>query len=930
MATITGTVVLDGTNATPVAGVSRIGTNTRVFQDADYTFVDDNGNVSGQSVTLITRGFGSADSSQWSTGTINFNDSVMWLDGTTGNAQDFSRDTANPVTFTWTNGEINYRGGITHAEGGPFLRFRSTTTGQFVANIVNVAGTTFNNYNYNRADPTTAAQPGFNLATINVAQSSIAGASFNGWWANYVADLAAIGVDFSNSTYRPIANANNRYHVRLNAASDTASRSGIFAGCNFSNFGTLTDGASAGLQMFGDLAATVTNFTRDVFIIDCIFPDVSGTRQLTVNTTTNATRANARACRSWMPQVRRPNLDLVADARIKFNPSNSTLYPAPPTQLGRTFAPNTAPNNTAVHDTGYYRQTGEVIFSATTTSGIVNYNDFTGTPFTFSSLTDRPGNNVWAFNSTHQPNTGNTGVDLTTGLPSTETTIGYDVDEYMQAPAPVDALTVDATDFNQSYRTIKNAWYIGLSQYPFSDIISDYNVNGTLTTPLALTISNSSNTALAETVASPTSLTFRTAAVVSRSTGTGAITGLVSDTSISFGGLDSTLAGVAIDDVNISAPSLTNVRLFATQPTDTSTNFSFKDCAVGGTITADTDGNNDVYLVFENCTEDPDRPLVIQRGTGNGDVIVVSPPVGADLTDANVSEAPFTVAVDINLVLPTGFTLGGNTRMDVFNITGGSLVSATPLASDFTGSSITSGLTGLSTLGRSGGITDIRVVISAPGLNDSITDINVGTHTNAATITQAITATADVAFASGASYNGTVGNNTQDDADRFANSISTTWDAANTRVLYDISGYTTGQAGNVETNRLMNNAKGQAAYNVGVANHNISILFSPGQNEVVIREGTYQLRNGETTGQQQLQSIRQRNNSDGTLVRVVEVRVRSGFRDVLVQDNPTGATDAQIEAAVNASNAAQTTALQTSITNDGASTRSTVWASKFS
>lgn len=283
--------------------------------------------------------------------------------------------------------------------------------------------------------------------------------------------------------------------------------------------------------------------------------------------------------------------------------------------------------------------------------------------------------------------------------------------------------------------------------------------------------------------------------------------------------------------------------------------------------------------------------------------------------------SPAFTDVTLNLTLPgTRAITDTDVRLDVFNITGGSLVSTTPLVTDVASFSNTQ----ISNLGRSGGVSDVRVVITGPGLADTITDINIGTPTSNQTISQPITVSQDLTYAAGVTYTGS--------ATDFASSIATTWDAANTRVLYDISGFTGTLARNVDSNALLSAAKGQAAYNVGVANFNMNLVVTFSRSETTLRTGTFLLRNGEATGQQRLQSVRQLN-TNGTFSDISSpsgIRARGGFDDVLIESNPSGATDAQIAAAVNESNSAQTTALQTSITDDGASTRSTVWAAKFS
>ena len=905
------TANLDGA-AAPVPSLNRQGTNTRVYQDSTATVVQ--GIMNGQNAVLITPTLAGSG------GTFTMDQCTIWFDGTTGAAQDFSRVT--PVTFNFTNGQINYTGGITNAQGGPFIRARESTSGTALAHVINIAGTALNNFNHNDANPTAGAQPGLNVNSIDVSLSNITGVSFNKYWFNTLADLASIGVDFSNSTYRPITNAASRYHVRINRTVDAATRSSIFAGCRFDgDFGQLPGGTSAGLQLFGNVQNTaITPSFNSIFLLDCIFP-TSGNLSVNGFTFTGSTSIGTfRAVRSWNPRVRDSERDLISDVRIKFNTTSNILYPAPSGALTRTYNPTPAINNSPINATGYYRQSSSVGINidaagSGTSSGTLNYNFSSGTPFIFSSYTHRPANNTWAYNSVH--GTGRDGIVFDSnnipdgrslGQPANENTISYDVDLFVEAISAsaitVAGATIQATA-NDVYRFFKKIIHESATVLDWSNFVSYSGTEISFVPSLTLGAVNNTTAVTSST----TALNVRTGATLSISTLTAGshVTKICAPTIA--------LGSTRIVEFNVTATTSFTTPLYTTLLSPV---HAFEMCRVTGRIDVDGTAANR-FISFANDAITQASTGSFSRTAGTNPVFVLNRPPGMTLpTGANAGEvldAPFTVNIAVVISAPDTVVRGeNNVRMDIFNTTGGTLVSDPPIVENFLGSSISSGESSLSTLGKVGGITDIRFVISGPGINDTVSEFSVGANSSQTDLTATISVSEDNAYSSAADFSTaqTVGGVAITD---IRNTITSTWDTVANRIRLRISGFATNSASNIATNRILHNAKGRLAYNQALAHHNTSIIVSPSAAETNIRSGTYIIENGEASGQQQITSVRDFANN-GDLTDPV-VRVMAGMamlNEVIIFPNPLGATDAQIARAIAASNITQTVEINNNIT----------------
>ena len=168
MAIFTSNFDFNNTTVAPPAGVARVGNTSRVYTDNSNTIPNDGITISGDRVTLLTPSARGA-------GTWNFTNSTMWMQGTSGNAQDFDR--GNAAQFTWTDGQINYGGFPTNAAGGPFIRMRDQ------AHTLVLTNTTLTNTNYDSTSRTNytaglpvgsgIAQPGLNIARLDIPSSDI-------------------------------------------------------------------------------------------------------------------------------------------------------------------------------------------------------------------------------------------------------------------------------------------------------------------------------------------------------------------------------------------------------------------------------------------------------------------------------------------------------------------------------------------------------------------------------------------------------------------------------------------------------------------------------------------------------------------------------------------------------------------------------------
>ena len=343
-------------DSVPVAlpiGVTRVGDTSRVYSDTTTVRPGGGVTLSGASVTLLAPNIRSGTTGSTS-GVLNFSDSTLWLQGTGGGAQDFGRSNVTgerALSFTWTNGQINYGGTASF-----FLRMRDFD------HVLNIANTTVNNFN-------TAANMGFNIARIDIDSSSIAGAVFNGVWFNSIADLVAIGSDFSNSIFRTGQN----YHIRVNPAISAATRGAFYVGANFGNFGTLPGGSTAGLQMFNVVSGAAGANFRGVFLIDCAIP---ATGNLLVGSEVGGAGRSATVitAQAWRPLFRRPDLVTTTDVRLKKDTGTNILYSAPATITNTTDVNSiAAANRSLINERGYYRRDQVVTISPTNTSGNIAY-----------------------------------------------------------------------------------------------------------------------------------------------------------------------------------------------------------------------------------------------------------------------------------------------------------------------------------------------------------------------------------------------------------------------------------------------------------------------------------------------------------------------------------------------------------------------------
>ena len=190
--------------------------------------------------------------------TIDFEDSTLYLNG--DYSARFAMDSRNvadngdPATYRWVRGKIIMSGVYTATdEIDVFLRFRAVggtlavpvfTGTQFIRQIQPASN---NNY------------PGFNMTGVP-AGADITGASFDGWWVNFPADLPTINVDFSRVGIRNSpSGVNPPYSIRFNARSNASTNQMWLNGSDFSGVGGI--GTTGGNRAGG----TFTNSVMEIF-----------------------------------------------------------------------------------------------------------------------------------------------------------------------------------------------------------------------------------------------------------------------------------------------------------------------------------------------------------------------------------------------------------------------------------------------------------------------------------------------------------------------------------------------------------------------------------------------------------------------------------------------------------------------------------------
>ena len=614
MGTVIGDIDLNTATGGIVSILTRVGPNlSRVFVDGavtapEFTTIPTTASLTGENAVIVTAGpLGDVLGGTRNTGgDLTMTNSEMWISSnsaTAGGGLDIG-GAAN--TWSFTDGQINFNSTTEPTNGGPFLRSHGTASTNF-----DLTGTTFNNYG--------STNPGLNLAGVVLAGSSLNRVTFNGIWVNIPADLPLIGVNFSNSIFRP----NQFYHLRLNAAVGATTTGSFIAGSNLNNFGELAGGGAAGLQLFGDIDGTATNF-RGIYLIDC---ELRATGGLVVNSSSApAVGTLVATMQSWRPELQNAGARVI-DARLKFDTAGAVLYNAP-TALTETYDVDNfvTPNNLLIHQRGYYRRDQMATISSTNTATTLDYTDLsTDDRFVFMSYTDLIASNVWTYANTRS------GVDTATGLPNTLDVKNTITDQFLQGitlgSVPSNGLAQSTP--NGHYRQIKRDAYNSTTLYDWSNIVSNYN-GATLTFDGAVNLSTTLSTIIGTGV-DPSTFTFRVdaSARYGADTATGAITGLVAT------GFD--LANTAIDNLTLSTVGqITNPLVFATRPTDTTASNSFNNCTLTGTIVANST-TTDTFLVLNNCTRD--GTLTINRGTGTGTIFVVGAPAGTTF-GAGVAAAP--------------------------------------------------------------------------------------------------------------------------------------------------------------------------------------------------------------------------------------------------------------------------------------------------
>jgi len=631
MTTISGAINLATANGADVSGLTRVGPTTRVFLDGTATVTEPTNVPAGNSLlgdnaVLITQQpLGSGTSAG---GDYNFTNSAMWIDFQ-GGPMDIG---GSGNTFSWQEGTINFVStGTDQVNGGPFLRARGGNSTNF-----NLTGTTFNSY-LPPAPPMglNAASPGLNLAGVNLAGSSLNRVVFNGIWTNIPADFSLIGVDFSNSIFRP----NQFYHIRFNPAVDATTRGTFIIGANLNNFGTLAGGGNAGLQLFGDINSLATNY-RGVYVIDCELRPAGG---LVVNSfTPPADGTLVATLQAWRPSLQNAGV-AVADARLKYDTTGSTLYNAP-AQVDFQFditAAETA-NRQLIQERGYYRLDQTTTISSSNTSATLDYTDLSNdNRYVFATYTDLISNGQYTYPSTRA------GVNTTTGLPDALDVKNTITDVFLQGVAigSVPANSAAQSNPNGSYQQLKRNIYNSNAGIDWSNVVSNYN-GSVLTFDGSINLVTTSNSTYDMASNDPTSFNFRVPTTgYGVSTATGAITGLVTTTTME-------LSRVPITGLTLSAATISNPRVFTTRPEDPSADNSFDGCTLTGDIVVNP-GSANSFVVFNDCTRS--GTLSISRGTGTGTVFVVGAPAGTTL-NTGVEAAPpqflFTAVPPVGATAP--------------------------------------------------------------------------------------------------------------------------------------------------------------------------------------------------------------------------------------------------------------------------------------
>ena len=385
------------------------------------------------------------------------------------------------------------------------------------------------------------------------------------------------------------------------------------------------------------------------------------------------------------------------------------MYSAPGT-IDNTTDINTitTASGAQINSQGYFRRDNVLTIDANsgggggTNSGTLSYTTFTDTPFIFSSYSDR------IIDGQYSRGSNRAGVDAN-GLPNTQQIIGTEIDAFNQniTEANVPLSTVPQNTTNGSYRQIKQVAHTSTALIDWSDVVSAYTATG-FTTPLQVSLFDSGSTSITG-GATPTELRLRTNTANPYTPGTG--DGLINTITSTNSNIAFDLGGAPINGVNLAASvgEIRNARVFSTLQVDPSTNYSFNNCTLEGTISVDAP--SDVYIVFNGVT--PSGALIINRGTGTGTVFVQGLPEATnDVTfGANVEDSPITIEA-INL--PTS----ANIITDIFNNTG--TLNTTPIATITGNGNVSTGLSGFS------GVTDIRVVSAGPGFTSRVTDITLG------------------------------------------------------------------------------------------------------------------------------------------------------------------------------------------------------------